>query len=82
MMGDSMRVAQFQLPDLADVDPHLWLLLEGRGIHAGEGFTALLPDGWHDIALEVSWELTGPGCWFISTPGFRDICPIGLFVRV
>ena len=46
------------------------------------GFTALFPDGWHDITLEVSWEPTGPGCWYISTPGFSDICPIGLFVKV
>ena len=81
-MAEEMRIAQLQLPDPADVDPHPRLLLEGRGIHAGEGFTALFPDGWHDINLEVSWEPTGPGCWYISTPGFRDICPIGLFVKV
>ena len=81
-MAEETRVAQLQLPDPADTDPHPRLLLEGRGIHAGEGFTALFPDGWHDITLEVSWEPTGPGCWYISTPGFRDICPIGLFVKV
>ncbi len=68
MAEDELRVAQLQLPDPADADPYPQMLLEGRGIHAGEGFTALFPDGWHDIALEVSWELTGPGCWFISTP--------------
>ena len=39
-----------------------------------------LPDGWHDITLEVGGQ-SGPGCWYISTPGFRDICPIGLFVK-
>ena len=44
------------------------LLVDGWGVHAGEGFTALFPDGWHDITLEVSWEPTGPGC-------------IGLFVK-
>ncbi len=70
-MAEEMRIAQLQLPDPADVDPHPRL-----------GFTALFPDGWHDINLEVSWEPTGPGCWYISTPGFRDICPIGLFVKV
>lgn len=32
--------------------------------------------------LEVSWEPTGPGCWYISTPGFEGVCPIGLFVKV
>ena len=45
------QIAQLQLPDPADADPHPRLLLEGRGIHAGECFTALFPDGWHDITL-------------------------------
>ena len=36
MEKDEMRVAQIQLPDPADTDPHPRLLLEGRGIHAGE----------------------------------------------
>ncbi len=76
------HIAQLQLPDLADADPHPRLLLEGRGIHVGERFSALFPDGWHDITLEVSWEPTGPGCWYISTLGFGDICPIGLFAGV
>ena len=81
-MAEETRIAQPQLPAPADVDPHPRLLLEGQGIHAGEGFTALFPDGWHDITLEVSWEPTGPGYWYISTPGFRDICPIWLIVKV
>ena len=71
-----------QLPNPEDDDPHPRLLLEGDGVHAGQGFTALFPDGWHDITLEVSWEPTGPGCWYISTPGFEGVCPIGLFVKV
>ena len=82
MEKDEMRVAQIQLPDPADTDPHPRLLLEGRGIHAGEWFSALFPDGWHDVTLEVRWEPTGPGCWYISTPGFKDVCPVGLFVKV
>ena len=65
-----------------DDDPHPRLLLEGEGVHAGQGFTALFPDGWHDITLEVAWEPEGPGCWYISTPGFKGVCPIGLFVKV
>src|SRR5699024_11356087 len=67
MSWDKERIAQIQLPDPADDDPHPRLLLEGRGIHAGEGFTALFPDGWHEITLEVAWEPTGPACWYIST---------------
>ena len=66
MEKDEMRVAQFHLP----------------GLPAGEWFSALFPDGWHDVTLEVRWEPTGPGCWYISTPGFKDVCPVGLFVKV
>lgn len=62
-----MRIAQIQRPDLADTDPYPWLLLEDRGIHAGEWFCALFPDGWHDT-LEVRGELAGPACC-IFTPG-------------
>ena len=58
MGWDKEKVAQLQLPDPADADPHPRLLLEGDGVHAGQGFTALFPDGWHDITLEVSWEPT------------------------
>jgi hypothetical protein len=82
MSWDKERIAQLQLPDLADDDPHPRLLLEGDGIHAGQGFTALFPDGWQEITLEVAWEPTGPGCWYISTPGFEGVCPVGLFVKV
>ena len=39
------HIAQLQLPDPADAGSHPRLHLEGRGIHAGEGFTALFPDG-------------------------------------
>ena len=76
MSWDKERIAQLQLPDPADDDPHPRLLLEGDGIHAGQGFTALFPDGWHEITLEVAWEPTGPGCWYISTPGFEGVCPL------
>lgn len=58
MSWDKERIAQLQLPDPADADPHPRLLLEGYGVHAGQGFTALFPDGWHDITLEVSWVVS------------------------
>ena len=64
-----------------DFDPHPRLLLNGRGIHAGETFHALFPDGWREITLEMSQKPEGSGCWYISTPGFTHICPIGLFVK-
>lgn len=72
--------SQLQLPDETDKDPHPRLILNGEGIHAGQVITALFPDGLHEVTLEVSWEPTGPGCWYISTPGFKGVCPIGLWV--
>ena len=30
---------------------------------------------------EMSQKPEGPGCWYISNPGFTHICPIGLFVK-
>lgn len=53
MSWDKERIAQLQLPDPADDDPHPRLLLEGDGVHAGQGFTALFPDGWHDIKMRL-----------------------------
>ena len=79
---DKEKISQLQLPDPNDTDLHPRLLLDGYGIHARSCFTALMPDGWHDITLEVRMEPTGPGCWYISTPEYRDICPVGLFVKV
>ncbi len=75
------NISQLKLPAPTDMDPHPRLLLDGDGVHAGQGFRALLPDGWHDITLEVSWSETGPACWYISTPGYEDVCPVGLFVE-
>lgn len=82
MKLDDNKIAQLQLPDPADDDPHPRLLLNGYGIHAGNCFTALFPNGWHDITLETRWEITGAACWYISTPGFESISPVGLFVKV
>ena len=76
------RIGQIQLPDQNDSDPHPRLLLNGDGIHAGSCYTALFPDGWHDITLEDRWDKGGAACWYISTPEYRDICPIGLFVKL
>lgn len=79
---EKLGIAQIRLPDPEDADPHPRLVVRGYGIHAGQGFSALLPDGWHDIALEISWDKTGPESWYISTPEYRNISPFGLFLRV
>lgn len=78
----SKKISQLKLPAPTDNDSHPRLLLDGYGIHAGNCFKALFPDGWHKITLEVSWNDTGPACWYISTPGYSDICPVGSFVEV
>lgn len=78
---DMKHIKQIQLPDPGDTDPHPRLLLDGRGIHAGQSFTVLMPDGWHDITLEMDWDTLGPACWYISTPGYAHVCPLGLFVK-
>ena len=82
MSWDKERIAQLQLPIWQTMIRTLGCSWNGDGIHAGQGFTALFPDGWHEITLEVAWEPTGPGCWYISTPGFEGVCPVGLFVKV
>ena len=75
------RIAQIKPPAPEDSDPHPRLLVNNWGIHAGDVYEALFPDGWHDVTLEVDWEITGPECWYISNPEYKDINPIGLFVR-
>lgn len=75
------KLGQIQLPAPEDTDPYPRLLLNSRGIHAGETFRTLFPDGWREITLEMSQQPEGPGCWYISNPGFTHICPIGLFVK-
>lgn len=82
MNWNPQKVAQIKLPDPADDSSCPRLLLEDDGIHAGSCYTALFPDGWHDITLEVREDRAGPSCWFISTPEFSDICPVGLFVKI
>lgn len=78
---DGHDVMQILLPASDDTDPHPRLLFNGYGVHTGEQFAAWLPDGWHDISLEVKWAAEGPQCWFISTPGLNEVCPIGLWCR-
>lgn len=77
------KISQLRLPDPKDSDPHPRLLLDGYGIHAGECFTALFPDGWQEIRLEVSWDCEGADCWYIAEPVvLAGVCPVGLFVKI
>ena len=76
------RIAQLQLPNPEDDDPHPRLLFEGEGVHAVQGFPALFPHRWHDIIQELTSEPEGPGCWYIFPLTVKGVCPIGLFVKV
>ena len=50
---DGIEVAQIQLSDPLDGDPYPRLMFQGWGVHAGDTFLAWLPDGWHEITLEI-----------------------------
>lgn len=74
-------LAQIKPPHPEDRDPHPRLLLDGYELHCGDTVTAWLPGvGMTDIRLEIDWDITGENCWYI--PGFREICPIGLWCKV
>ena len=55
MSWDKERIAQLQLPDPTDRDPHPRLLLEGYGVHAGQSFTALCLTG----GMRLPWKCPG-----------------------
>lgn len=76
---DGIEVAQIQLPNPLDGDPHPQLMFQGWGVHAGDTFLAWLPDGWHEITLEVRHDCEGAASWFIDDPHLSDICPVGLW---
>ncbi|MEY8369783.1 hypothetical protein AALA24_13605 [Anaerovoracaceae bacterium 42-11] len=80
-LEDEQKVLQLQLPDPNDKDSRPNLLFKERKVFAGENFVALFPDGWHEITLELDMRKEGVHSWYISTPGFEDICPVGLFVK-
>ena len=82
MSWDKAKIVQIQLPDPSDDDEHPRLVVDGDGIHAGQCYEALMPDGWHEISLEIDWKKNGPACWYIPAENYRDICPVGLFVKI
>lgn len=77
------NVYQIQPPAADDQDEHPRLTVDGEPIHAGDTFEILLPSSWLWARIEMRDGIAGPGCWYIAEPaGLRDICPIGLFVRM
>jgi len=65
-MNKKDNISRIKLPSPNDTAPH----------------PRLLVDGWHNITLEVSWNDLGPACWYISTPKYRQVCPVGSFVKI
>ena len=71
------EISQLQLPDSNDTDPHLRLLLNGYGIHAGSCYTALMPDGGG-----MRLPLKSGGSRLAPPAGTYQHRGIGIFVRL
>lgn len=80
---DGHTLMQIQLPAPDDTDPHPRLILNGWGLHAGQGVEAYIPgQGLVHLSLEISHRGEGAACWYVNTDGFRDVCPVGLWCVV
>lgn len=80
---DGHTLMQIQLPDPSDTDPHPRIILNGWGLHAGQGVEAYIPGkGLVHLCLEISWDREGAACWYVSTEGYRGVCPVGLWCKV
>ena len=62
-------------------DPPL-LMCNREPLESGARVTALFPDGWHYIRLELTGQDGGSPEWTISTPEYAEYSPVGLFVRL
>lgn len=79
---EGYHVYQIQPPAPEDQDEHPRLMVNGRGLHAGELLEVMLPGCWLTVRLEIDESRTGPGCWYIADPPeLREVCPLGLFAR-
>lgn len=76
------RVCQIKLSETVGQDQYLHLMLDGVSIQPGRSLKVRLPNGWHTVTLERRQEATDPFCWYISTPGYANVCPIGLFAEL
>ena len=67
MSWDKERIAQLQLPDPADEDPHPRLRLEGYGVHAGQALRPCSLTG----GMTLPWKC----------PGSRQALVVGTYPR-
>lgn len=76
------RIRQIKQSGPTGQAPYPCLTLDGANVPSGCSLKVQLPDGWRVVRLERSPELTGHACWRITTPGYTDVCPIGLFAEL
>ena len=81
------KLGQIQMPAPEDFDPHPRLLLNGRGIHAGETFHALFPDGWREITISarkrsLRWSIKGGFVQDMETVTLRERSPLFRFLSL
>lgn len=76
------RVCQLKFSEAAGQDLYPHLMLDGVSIQPGRSLKVQFPDGWHTVTLECRQEAAGSSCWYISTPGYANVCPIGLFAEL
>lgn len=81
------KLGQIQMPAPEDFDPHPRLLLNGRGIHAGETFHALFPDGWREITISarkrsLRWSIKGGFVQEMETVTLRERSPLFRFLSL
>jgi len=73
---------QLLLPPSAGGHPYPPLTLDGHEVRPGTRLKVLLLDGWRNVTVDVKPDVTGPARWYISTPAYGKISPIGLFVEL
>ena len=81
-VGRSLKpeAAQLQLVSVPDYPP--LLVCNGEPLETGSRVTALFPDGWRYIKLELSEGAGEEPQWVITTPEYSIYSPVGLFIRL
>lgn len=80
--GSIKKRRQLQLSYSEGAEEKPRLMLDGHEVQAGSPIKVLLPGRWETVTVDIRPDVTGPERWYISTPGFSRINPIGLFVEI
>lgn len=76
------RYCQLQLFYSENAKLNPCLILDDNEVQAGASLKVLLPGRWKTVTVDIRPDVAGPERWYISTPGFKRVCPIGLFVEM